>query len=111
RTGIGRIGEGRAGKAYKIDSVLDTRRIERELNRAPVHLVGARERSTGRELCDHDEIAAVELRNEARRSLAKFVEPVGDDAQVGNEHEDGYAHDPSGEPAIAPAKPIESPIE
>ena len=66
RAGIGRIGEGRAGEADEVDAVRDARRLERDVDGALVHLVGARQRGARRQLDHHDEIAAVDLRDEAR---------------------------------------------
>ena len=47
-----------------------------------LHRVGARQRRAGRQLRDDDQIAAVELRDEADRRLAELVEAEGDDAGI-----------------------------
>ena len=66
RPGIGGIGEGRAGEADEIDAVRDAGRAQREVDRALVDRVGARKRGARRQLDHGDEIAAVDLRDEAR---------------------------------------------
>ena len=55
-------------------------------------VVGARERGARRQLRDDDEIAAVELRDEADRRLAEFIEAEGDDAGIDHQHQHGDAH-------------------
>ena len=66
---------------------------ERDLDRAPVDLVGAVERGARRQLRHDDQIAAVELRDEADRRLAEFVEAEGEDAGIDDQHQHGDAHD------------------
>ena len=80
---------------------IDARHLQRDVDDAPLHLVGARQRRAGRQLRHHDEIAAVELRDEADRRLAEFVEAEGDDAGIDQQHDHGEAHHPRGDPAIA----------
>src|ERR1019366_6866859 len=86
---IRRVGEGGAGKAHDVHRMRDTWHLERDLHRAPVDVVGARQRCGGRQLGDDDEIAAVELRDEADRRLAEFIEAEGDDAGVDHQHQHG----------------------
>ncbi len=66
--------------------------LERDLDRPAVDLVGARERGARRQLRDDDQIAAVELRDEADRRLAEFVEAEGEDAGIDDQHQHGDAH-------------------
>ena len=66
----------------------DARHLQRDVDDAPLHRVGARERRAGRQLRHHDEIAAIELRDEADRRLAEFVEAEGDDAGIDHQHDD-----------------------
>ena len=65
----------------------DARHLQRDLDDAPLHLVGARQRRARRQLRHDDEIAAVELRDEADRRLAEFVEAEGDDAGIDQQHD------------------------
>ena len=51
------------------------------------------ERRAGGSCGDDDEIAAVELRDEAARRLAEFVEAEGDNAGIDDEHDRGEAHE------------------
>src|ERR1019366_10609685 len=50
---------------------------------------------------EDDEKAAVELRDEADRRLAEFIEAKGDDAGVDHEHQNGEADGACRQPAIA----------
>ena len=47
RAGIGRVGEGRAGEADHVDAVGDAGHAERDVERALLHGVGARQRRAG----------------------------------------------------------------
>ena len=49
RAGIGRIGEGGAGKADDVDAMGDAGHAERDVERALLHRVGARQRGAGRQ--------------------------------------------------------------
>ena len=110
--GIGSIGEGRAGEADEIDAVLDARRAEREIDRPAMDLVGARQRRARRQLDHDDEIAAVDLRDEADRGLAELVEAVRDDADIDEQHDHGVAnHARLVIQAVEVAQPIEAPVE
>ena len=61
---------------------------------------------------DHDdEIAAVDLRDEADRRLAELVEAVGDDADIDEQHDHGVADHARGDQAVEVAEPVEAPIE
>ena len=51
------------------------------------------ERGRRRQLRDDDQVAAVELRDEADRRLAELVEAEGDDAGIDDEHQHGDAHE------------------
>ena len=108
---FGATGEGGAGKADDVHRMRDARRIQRDFHRAPVDVVGARERGRRRQLRDDDEIAAVELRDEADRRLAEFIEPEGDDAGIDHQHQHGDAHRARRQPAIAPRQGVEVAIE
>ena len=87
RAGIRRVGEGRAGEADDVDRAFDARRLERDVDDPALHLVGARQRGARRQLAHHDEVAAVDLRDEAARRLAEFVEAEGDDAGIDQQHD------------------------
>ena len=78
RAGIGRVGEGRAGEANDIDAMGDTGHAKRNVERALLHGVGARERRAGRKLNDNDDIAAIDLRDESDRCLPEWVEAETD---------------------------------
>ena len=62
--GVRRVGEGRAGEADDVDGA-DTPGVFSAIDDAPLHRVGARQRRAGRQLRHHDEIAAIERRDEA----------------------------------------------
>ena len=111
RAGIGRIGEGRAGEADDVHCMRDARDLERDLGRLAVDLVGAVERSRRRQLGDDDQVAAVELRDEADRRLAELVEAEGDHAGIDDEHERGEAHELARQPAVAAGQLVETPVE
>jgi len=62
-------------------------------------------------LHDGDEIAAVDLRDEANRRLAEFIETEGQHAGVDDEHQHRDAHHPSSQPAIALCKAVEADVK
>src|SRR5665213_4088794 len=79
----------------------DARHLQRDFHRAPVDVVGALERGRRRQLRDDDEIAAIELRDEADRRLAEFIEAEANDAGVDHKHYDYDTHRARRQPAIA----------
>ena len=111
RAGIRRIGEGRAGESDDVHGVGDARHLQRDVDGAAVDLVGARQRRRRRQLRDDDEIAAVELRDEAHRRPAEFVEAEGNDAGIDHQHQHRDAHHAARQPAIAARQRVEAPIE
>ena len=70
----------------------DARNAERDLERAHLHLVGARQRGAGRKLHDDDDVAAIDLRDEADRRLAEFVEAEAEHDRIDDEHEGRATH-------------------
>ena len=90
--GIGRIGEGGAGEADDVHRMRNPGHLQRDFDRLAIDLIGARQRGRRRKLRDDDEIAAVELRDEADRRLAEFVQAEGDDAGIDHQHQHGDAH-------------------
>ncbi len=101
RAGIGRVGEGRTGEADHVDAVGDARHAERDVERALLHGVGARQRRRRRQLNDDDEVAAVDLRNESDRRLPECVKAEADDDEIDHEHDRSAAHGPPGQPRDA----------
>ena len=89
----------------------DAGHLQRDIERALLHGVGARQRGAGRQLHDDDEIAAVDLRDEADRRLPECVEAETDDDQIDHEHDGGAAHGAAGKPGNAAADLVETPIE
>ncbi len=60
----------------------DARNLHGDVARALHHRVGARERCARRKLRRRDQIAAVDLRDEARRRAVEFEEAVSDDPRI-----------------------------
>src|SRR6266851_2006301 len=77
----------------------------------PIDFIGSCERSAPRQLRHDDEVALIDLRDEANRSLAELVETEQDHAGVHNHHQHGEAHDPYREPAVATPERIKAKIE
>ncbi len=111
RAGIGRIGEGRAGEADDIHGMRDARHLERDVEHALLHLVGARQRRAGRQLHDDDDVAAVDLRDEADRRGAERVQADGDHDQIDRDHHDDAPHGSCREPRNAEPDLVEAAIE
>ena len=109
--GIGRQRERRTGKADDVHRARNAGHLQRDLDGAPVDLVGARQRGAGRKLHDDDQVAAIERRDEAHGSLAELVEAEGDNAGIDHEHERGVAHDARRQPAIALPERVEASVE
>ena len=89
----------------------DARRFERDLHRLAVDFVGAGERGGRRQLRDDDQIAAVELRDEADRRLAEFIEAEADDGGVDHQHQHRHAHHLGRKPTVAVRQGIEIMVE
>ena len=85
--GIRRLGESRAGEADDVDCHAQRPASQRNVRRAPHHLVGARERGAGRKLRRDDEEATIDLRNEADRGLAELVEAERQNPGIDEEHQ------------------------
>src|SRR5271170_6358218 len=111
RAGIGRVGESRAGEADDIDAMGHAGHAKRDVERALLHGVGARERRRRRKLNDDNEVSAVDLRNEPDRRLPESVEAETDDDEIEHEHDRGAAYGAPGKPGDAGADMIEHPIE
>ena len=92
RAGIGRIGEGRAGEADDVHGMRHAGHAHRDVERALLHLVGAGERGARRQLHDDDDIAAVDLRDEADRRRAERVQAERDDDEIDRDHHDRAPH-------------------
>ena len=111
RAGIGRVGEGRAGEADERDRMRDARRLERDVDGVADHLVGARKRRARRQLRHHDQIAAVELRDEALRRRAELVEADRDHAGIEHQHDHGEAHRPAATSGRSRRQTLEGAVE
>ncbi len=111
RTRIGSVGERCPGKADDVHGARNSRYFERYLDGAAIDLIRARERSTGRKLDYGYEIAAIKRRYEAYRRLAKFIEAIGQDAAISDEHQQREADHPCGEPTVAGCDRLKTKIE
>src|SRR5258708_27913759 len=77
----------------------------------PIDFIGSCERSAPRQLCYDDEIALIDLRNEANRSFTELVETEQDHPGIHNHHQDAEAHDTFHEPAVASPERVKAKIE
>ena len=85
--GVGRGRARGAGEADDVHGVGDAGNLQCDLGRAPIDRVGARERGAAGKLRHDDEIADVELRDEADRRLAELVHAEGEHGAVDDEHD------------------------
>src|SRR6478735_9994718 len=76
-----------------------------------LYLAGTGQRGSSGKLNHHDQIAAVDLRDEPDRRLAELVEAIGENADIENEHNDDVAHGARDQPVVTRAKAIETPVE
>ena len=75
------VREGGAREAGEIHGVRDARAPASAVSTTcAIDGIGARQRGPARQLRDDDQVAGVELRDEADRRLAELVEAEGDDA-------------------------------
>ena len=100
-SGIGRICARCAGKSDNIDGVSDAGNFERQFYNPPVDGIGSFKRRCRGQLSDRDQIAAVELRNEADGRLAEFISAKSDDDRVDDENNNRHPHKLGNKPAIA----------
>src|SRR5258706_12779172 len=77
----------------------------------PIDFVRSCERSAPRQLRYDDEVALIDLRDEANRSFTKLVETEQDHPGIRNHHQDGEAHDTCHEPAVATPERVKAKIE
>src|SRR3954471_10041757 len=85
--------------------------LEGDVDDPVLYLVGTGQRGSSGKLEHHDQIAAVDLRDEADRRLAEFVEAIGNNADIENKHNDDVAHGARDQPVVTCPKPIEAPVE
>src|SRR5581483_5574216 len=64
-----------------------------------------------RQLSDDDQVTSVELRDEADRGLAEFIETEGDDTGIDDEHQRGNAHELGRQPPVVVGKLVEIAVE
>ena len=89
----------------------DTGRVQADLHDPPLDLVGAGQRRAGRQLQHSDQVAAIDLGNEANRRVAELVEAVAEDRNVEDEHDRHDPHRATDQPVIAAGETIETPVE
>jgi hypothetical protein len=87
------------------------RRRQHEVGGAAHHRVGALQGRAGRQLGRDDQNAAINLRDEALRGAAKFIEAERQNRHIGHQHEDGEPHDALGEQGITARDRREAPVE
>src|SRR5262249_53381915 len=109
--GVRGIGKGCTGKPREVDGVRHARRLQGHFHDLAVDGIGAVKRSTARQLRDDDQVASVELRDEAARRLAELVEAVGNDRRLNDEHDHANAPEAGGEPAVSARHRLEASIE
>ena len=111
RARIGCVGESGAGETDDIHGMRDSGHGKRNFDGLAVNLVSAGQRSGRRKLCNDDEIAAVELRNEADRRLAELVQAERYDAGIDQQHQHGDTYELRRELSITARKHIEVVVE
>src|SRR5258706_13901491 len=77
----------------------------------PIDFIGSCERSAPRQLRYDDEVALIDLRDEANRSFTELVETEQDHPGIHNHHQDGEAYDTCHEPAVATPDLVKAKIE
>src|SRR4051812_34779281 len=85
--------------------------LEGDVDDPLLYLVGTGQRGSSGKLEYYDQIAAVDLRDEPDRRLAEFVETIGKNADIENEHNDDVAHGARNQPVVTSPNPIEAPVE
>ena len=108
---IGRIGEGCARKADNIGGTDHTGHFQCDVDNLPLHRIGAGQRGTGRQLRGNDQIAPINLRNEAERRFTKFIHAEHNDGAISHKHHHRIAHDARGQPIIATGQGVKAQIK
>ncbi len=111
RSGVGRIGEGRAREADHVHAVRDAGHAERHVERPLLRGVGARQRRAGRQLNHDDHVAGVDLRNKADRRQAELIEAETDHDEINDHHHRDAAHRARRHPGDAGTEAAEAAIE
>ena len=84
---------------------------ERDVERALLDFIGAGERSARRQLHDDDDIAAIDLRDEADRGGAEGVQAERDDDEIDRGHDRNAPHRSGGKPGDTESDLLEAAIE
>src|SRR5258708_19791682 len=111
RTRVGSVGERGAGEADQVDRMGNPGHLKGYFRDTPIDFVGSCERSAPRQLRYDDEVALIDLRDEANRSYTRLVETEQDHPGIHNLHQDGEAHDTCREPAVATPERVKAKIE
>src|SRR5260370_42619796 len=77
----------------------------------PIDFIGACQRSAPRQRRYYDEVALIDLRDEANRSFTELVETDQDPPGIQTPHKDGEAYDTCHEPAVATPERVKAKIE
>ena len=110
-TRVGSVGEGGAREADQVDRVADPGHLKGQFRDPPIDFIGSCERSAPRQLRYDDEVALIDLRDEADRRFTELVETEEDHAGIHDHHQHGEAHDPRRQPAVAAPERVKAEIE
>ena len=110
-TRVGSVGEGGAGEADQVDRVVNPGHLKGYFRDTPIDFIGSCQRSAPRQLCYDDEVALIDLRDEANRRFSELVETEQDHAEIHKHHQRGEAHDPRRQPTVATPERVETKIE
>ncbi len=105
----GSIGEGRAVEAGDRDDMRDALDIDQPVGQLRHHRLGSGQRRAGRQLHRGDEIALVQLRDEADRSAFQLPSGQAEQGGIGDQHQHRITKQPPRQRAIARPRACRNP--